>query len=128
MLFLVIYGILQWLYMMSIAAFLFAWVYIMRENNSAPIVDVQVTENGIQIQDTFYDYPQITNFAILYDQQVARILRIALRKWITPSIDIPLVSEEVNVSELKNFLLNYLSENTNAEFSKSDRVIQAMRL
>lgn len=52
----------------------------MRENNSAPMVDVQVTENGIQVQDTFYDYPQITNFAILYDQQIARILRIALRK------------------------------------------------
>ena len=126
-LFLVIYGIVQWLYMMSVVAFLFAWVYIMKENNAAPLTDVNVTENGIQVQDTFYEYSQIASFAILYDQEIAKMLRFSVKKWITSLIDIP-ITQDVNPAELRNILLKNISENPDAEFTKSDRMIQAMRL
>ena len=66
--------------MMSIVAFLFAGVYIMKENNAAPLIDVDVTDIGIQVQDTFYEYSQISSFAILYDQQVAKMLRFSVKK------------------------------------------------
>lgn len=125
--FLVIYGIVQWLYMMSVVAFLFAWVYIMKENNAAPLTDVNVTENGIQVQDTFYEYSQIASFAILYDQEIAKMLRFSVKKWITSLIDIP-ITQDVNPAELRNILLKNISENPDAEFTKSDRMIQAMRL
>lgn len=52
----------------------------MKENNASPLTDVDVTENGIQVQDTFYEYSQISSFAILYDQQVAKILRFSVKK------------------------------------------------
>jgi hypothetical protein len=126
-LFLVVYGIVEGLYMMSIVAFLFAWVYIMKENNSTPLTDVEVTENGIQVQSTFYPYAQIASFAILYDQGIARMLRCAMRKGITQIVDIPLTSD-VNPAELKKYLQAFVEENTNAEFTKSDRMIQAMKL
>lgn len=127
MLFLVVYGIVMQLYMMSVVAFLFAWVYIMKENNSAPLIDVDITEIGIQVQDTFYEYSQITSFAILYDQKVAKMLRFSVKKWITSLIDIPL-TQDVNPAELRNLLLQNITENPDAEFTRSDRMIQAMRL
>ena len=79
-LFLIIYGIYEELYMMSIVAFLFAGVYILKENNSAPLTDVQVTDTGIQIQTSFYDYSQFTSFAVLYDGSVATMLRLGMKK------------------------------------------------
>ena len=126
-LFLVIYGIIEWLYMMSIVAFLFAWVYIMKENNSAPITDVDVADTGIQVQETFYPYTDMNSFAIIYDGNAARMLRLWLKKGISTLIDIPLTSD-VNPAELKKFLIQYVTENEHAEFSKTDKMIQAMRL
>lgn len=41
---LVVYGILQQLYLMSVVAFLFTGVYLLMENNSAPITEVNITE------------------------------------------------------------------------------------
>ncbi len=99
----------------------------MKENNAAPLTDVDVTENGIQVQDTFYEYSQIASFAILYDQQVAKILRFSVKKWITSLIDIP-ITQDVNPAELRTILLKNIAENPDAEFTKSDRIIQAMRL
>ena len=96
--------------MMSVVAFLFAWVYIMKENNAAPLTDVNVTENGIQVQDTFYEYSQIASFAILYDQEIAKMLRFSVKKWITSLIDIP-ITQDVNPAELRNILLKNISEN-----------------
>jgi hypothetical protein len=66
--------------MMSIVAFLFAGVYIMKENNATPLTDVEVDENGIRVQQTFYPYSQIGSFAILYDHDVAKLLRCSMKK------------------------------------------------
>jgi hypothetical protein len=38
------------------------------------------------------------------------------------------MTQDVNPTELKNTLLTYIEENTNAELSNSDKIIQAMRL
>jgi hypothetical protein len=79
-LFFVIYGIVEGIYIMSVATFLFAGVYILKENNSAPLTDVQITDAGIQVESSFYDYGQFTSFAILYDGQIASILRLGMKK------------------------------------------------
>jgi hypothetical protein len=41
---LVVYGIVQQLYLMSVVAFLFTGVYLLMENNSAPTTEVNITE------------------------------------------------------------------------------------
>lgn len=124
---LAIYGITQGMYMMSIVVFLFAWVYILKENNSTPQMEVQVTSEGIQVHKTFYEYAKISKFAVLYDDGVARILRLTMKKWITAVIDIPL-TPDVNPIELRSILSEVIVEDTEAEFSGSDKIIQAMRL
>lgn len=46
---LVVYGIIEQLYLMSVVAFLFAGVYLLMENNSTPTTQVDVSERGIQV-------------------------------------------------------------------------------
>lgn len=77
---LVIYGITQQLYMMSIVVFLFAGVYMLRENNIEPVMEVTVTEQGIQVHNSFYEYAKISSFAILYDGTAAILLRLSMKK------------------------------------------------
>jgi hypothetical protein len=89
-LFFVVNGIITGAYLMSVAAFLFAGVYIMIENNSTPLTDVHVTENGIQVESTFYPYGDLVSFALVYEEQIPRLLRLSLRKGISTTIDIPL--------------------------------------
>lgn len=48
----------------------------MKENNSAPITDVDVADTGIQVQETFYPYTDMNSFAIIYDGNAARMLRL----------------------------------------------------
>lgn len=46
---LVVYGIVEQLYLMSVVAFLFAGVYLLMENNATPITSVDVSDRGIQV-------------------------------------------------------------------------------
>lgn len=112
---------------MSVAAFLFAGVYIMIENNSTPLSDVHVTEQGVQVESTFYPYADMLYFSLVYEEGIPRLLRLGMKKWITTLIDIPLTSD-VNPQVLRSFLLGYLEESDKTEFSKTDKVIRAMRL
>ncbi len=124
---LVAYGITQWLYLMSIVAFLFAWVYILIENNSLPATTVTIDEGSIVVWPTKFDYNSIEKFALIAIGWVPTFLRLTVKKRIGSSIDIPL-TQDVNPVELKNILLKYLTEDTNATLSNSDAIIHAMRL
>jgi MFS superfamily sulfate permease-like transporter len=46
---LVVYGIVEGIYIMSVVSFLFAGVYILMENNSNPITRVDIDEAGIHV-------------------------------------------------------------------------------
>lgn len=46
---LVVYGIVEKIYIMSVVSFLFAGVYLLMENNSLPVTQVDFLERGIQV-------------------------------------------------------------------------------
>jgi hypothetical protein len=125
--FLIIYGIWEEIYLLSVVTFLFSGVYLLIENNSTPLVTVDITEHGINISSVFYEYSQISSFALIYEGQVARVLRIGVKKGLTSTIDIPFAFD-LNAREVREYLLSFIPEDTEAQFTKSDRVIQAMGL
>lgn len=125
--FFVIYGIFEGLYLMSIVAFLFAGVYILIENNAAPTVTVLVNDRLIQVGSALYELDKISKFSILSRDGIPAILRIWIKKSITPNMDIPLTSE-VDGYALKDFLVQYIEYDSEAEFTKSDRIIEVMGL
>jgi hypothetical protein len=121
------YGIYDWLYLMSIVAFLFAGVYVLMENNSAPMTSVEIDEQSIRVGGSVYELKDIEKFAVISIANIPAFLRIFPRKKLSPVIDIPL-SHDVNPVELKNFLAGYIEEDKNATLSNSDAIIHAMRL
>ncbi len=126
-LFFVLYGIYEGIYIMSVVAFLFAGVYILMENNATPVTSVIVNENFIQVDTTKYDLSMIDKFTMLSNDGVYVMLRLFVKKSLSATVDIPLTSE-VDAYGLKSFLELYLTFDANADWWRGDRIIHAMKL
>lgn len=126
-LFLIIYGITEGMYLMSIASFLFAGVYVLLENNSNPIIEVKIDDHAIRVNTDVFEFSQIQKFAILSHENVPVLLRIFLKKSFSPVVDIPFTTE-VDAYAIKDFLTQYIEIDDTAELSKSDHLINIMKL
>lgn len=124
---LVIYGIVEGIYIMSVVSFLFAGVYILMENNSSPITQVEVTSAGIKVDATFYDYGSLAKYAIVYVGEQPLYLRLTPHKKLSTIVDVPL-TEDVDSVELRAYLGSHLEEEKDVKFSNSDALIHVMRL
>lgn len=124
---LVVYGIVEGLYLMSVVSFLFAGVYLLMENNSTPVLQVNVTERGIQVGGSFYDYSQFSRFAMISIADVPTFIRLYPVRKLSPLIDIPL-SPEVSPVDLRAYLATVMEEEHNNTISNADALIHAMKL
>lgn len=124
---LVIYGIVEWLYLMSIVVFLFSGVYLLMENNSTPITQVDITDRGIQVGGSFYQYSQFSKFAMISIADAPSFIRFYPIRTLSPVIDIPL-SPEVDSTELRGYLSGIMQEEKNNTLSNADALIHAMKL
>ncbi len=124
---LVVYGIIEWLYLMSVVAFLFAGVYLLMENNSTPITQVYMTERGIQVAESFYEYSAFARFAIISIANVPAFIRLYPSRKLAAIIDIPL-SHEVDIAPIRDYLATVMQEEKNNSATHADTLIHAMRL
>ena len=124
---LVVYGVVEGIYIMSVVVFLFAWVYLLMENNSAPTMQVDVTERGIQVWGSFYEYSAFSRFAMVTMADVPSFIRLYPIRKLAPIIDIPL-SSGVNSVELRDYLSSIMEEEHNNTISNADALIHAMKL
>ncbi|MBX9809082.1 hypothetical protein K2X92_01705 [Candidatus Gracilibacteria bacterium] len=124
---LVVYGIVQQLYLMSVVAFLFTGVYLLMENNSAPTTEVNISEQGIHVGGSYYDYINYSRFSMISIGNVPSFIRLYPTKKIAALIDIPL-SSEVNPMEIRKFLQSVMEEDSNNTISNADALIHAMKL
>ncbi|MDD2487685.1 MAG: hypothetical protein PHS92_04940 [Candidatus Gracilibacteria bacterium] len=123
----IIWGFIIGLYIMSIVIFIFAGVYILVENNSPSTIDIFVDENGIQIGETFYDYPKIETFSIMYNKNKPVYLRLKLRTSGFKLIDIPF-DGKVNTASLRAYLIDYINEDEKGEITGMDKLIGYLKL
>ena len=126
-LFLVIYGIFEGMYLMSVVAFLFAGVYILMENNATPVTTVSIDEHAIVVGGTSYDFSNIEKFTLLKNENDYVLLRFFLKKSLSQVIDIPL-TEAVDAYGLREFLAARITLDSEADWNRSDRLIHAMKL
>ncbi|EKE26801.1 MAG: hypothetical protein ACD_4C00142G0005 [uncultured bacterium (gcode 4)] len=124
---LIIWWFIMGLYIMSIVIFIFAWVYILIENNSPEIIDIEINENWINVWETFYDFPKIETFSIIYNKNIPAFLRLKLRTRWFKILDIPF-DKSLNVASLRAFLLDYLNEDEKWEINTMDRLIDYLKL
>lgn len=124
---LVIYGIVQGLYLMSIVSFLFAGVYLLMENNASPTTTVSIDDTGIQVGGSFYGYTQFARFSIVSIAETPAFVRLYPARRLSPIIDIPLAGE-VDVVVLREYLSSRIEEEKNNTLSNADALIHAMKL
>lgn len=115
---LVIYGIISSMYLLSVVSVLFAWVFLLIENNSLPTTTFSIDDTMLRIDNESYGWEMFSSFAIITLWE-KKILKIFTNKKLSPPFDIPL-SPEVNPLELRNFLSQFLIENPNANIGKWD--------
>lgn len=124
---LVLYGISQWIWIMSVVVLLFAWVYMLHENNSPPTLRAEITDTGINTGNVFYEYARISSFTIIYTENVAHTLRIHVIKNIPPVCDIVLPLD-MNIAELRAYLSTQIAEDPTEKFTFSDYLVRFLRL
>jgi hypothetical protein len=124
---LVVYGIVQGLYLMSVVSFLFAGVYLLMENNSTPTTAVEITDAGIQVGGSFYGYTQFARFSIVSIADTPAFVRLYPNKRLSPIIDIPFAGG-VDIGDLRAYLSSHIEEEKNNTLSNADALIHAMKL
>jgi hypothetical protein len=108
-------GALLLLYAVFTANFLFAVIILMigiisiissfKTPDKIPVV---VTSTGVIIGDTYYDYPVLKNFSILYNPPEVKYLYIDFHSMTRPLLTIPL--EQVDPNIVRESLLPFVIE------------------
>lgn len=123
----VIWWIFTGLYMMSIVVIIAFWVYMLIENNSPDIIKIEIDDNWILVWDNFYDYPKIESFWIIYNKNIPVYLRLRLNTKGFKILDIVL-DKNLNTSQIRAFLLQYISEDEKNELSSMDKIVDYLKL
>ncbi|HBK34076.1 TPA: hypothetical protein DEP34_00470 [Candidatus Uhrbacteria bacterium] len=72
-------------------------------------LDIIITNTGLIVGDTYYDYPAIKDFSVVYDPPDVKYLYVDFRSTWQPLVSIPL--EDVDPNQVRAHLLPYCAEN-----------------
>ncbi len=123
---LVIWWFLTRQYVMSFLIILISWISFFIDNNTPDQVNVDINSLWIKINNSFYDYPKIHSYTIIYDWWSAVLLRIALKKRWMKFLDLNI---DNNIAyDLKQILPNFINEDENQELSFTDKLIKFLKL
>lgn len=89
-------------------------VFLTMHNRSEPrLMELKITEDGILLNDIFYNYSDFKNFAIIYRPSEVKNLYFEFKGTFRPRLTIPL--EDQNPNKLRNILLEHLEEDLERE-------------
>ena len=97
------------------------------ENNSIPVTSVEINERIVRVNNTIYEMDKIDRFGLLSSEWSYVMLRLFIKKWLAPIVDIPL-TPEVDSAWLKEFLSSILQFDAAADWTRTDKIINTMRL
>ena len=123
---LVIWGFLTKQYGMSFILLLITWIAYFVENNSEDQVNVNITELGITIWETFYEFTKIASYSFIYDHGNSIFLRLNLTKRGLRELNLN-VNNDIT-AELKRILPNFVEESWEWELSFTERMIHLLKL
>lgn len=124
---LIVWWFLSKQYWMSFVIIILIWLIFYVENNSNDLVKVQISETGIWIDNTFYDYSSIKSYTIIYENDNAILLRLSiLNKVWTRNIDV-WIDNNTSI-EIKNILDTFLEENWKEQLKFIEKAIRLLKL
>ena len=123
---LIVFWFLTKLYGMSIVLMLIVWLYFLLENNADESVQVDITELGISIQWSFYDYSRIESFRFIYDEAEAIYLRLSIRKSWVKHMNIRVDNDIVTI--IRPILSQFIQEDAKWDISTLEKIIHKLKL
>lgn len=123
---LAIWGFTTKQYAMSFVVILIAGMYIYTENNTEDEIEIWVTDLGIKVWDSFYDYSKIESYNMIYDGDLAKTLRLKLKTKGLGFLELEINNELA--SSLNDILPNYIEEDENSELTFVEKLIKILNL
>jgi hypothetical protein len=114
-------------YLLGIVVILFTGVYLLYDVNSHPIVHVSVGTTGISLEGDLFPYSQIQSFGIIRMNNQPFLLRLRTNSRTLGMLDV-FLDPTLDIESLRNFLLNAIPEDPNAELSMIDHILMSLRL
>jgi hypothetical protein len=121
-----IYSIITRNFLFGLITIIAALIVLMFHRSSNE-VEFKITEDGILVNDKFYDYKVIKNFYIIYVPPEVKTLYFEPKSFFSPRIPISL--EDQNPAEIREVLRQYLEEDLDREDEPvSDQTSRMLKL
>jgi len=127
MLTLIIMSFLLWAYPLGILGILFVGVYLLYETNTPDMTQVDLTKNGVLINQELYSYGKIREFGIIRITEWPIILRIVVKNHMINNLDM-FIDPKIDIDDMRLFLWSYIPENPQIRLSVIERLLLSLRL
>lgn len=106
----------------GVLVMMLTWVYLLYDTMSNKIIIVDIDSDGITLEWKKIRFDKIRTFSILETKNFPNILRINTSLRTLGSVDI-YITPDISLSELRNYLTEYIPENTHDELSLIDQIL-----
>jgi hypothetical protein len=118
----VLYGLYTQSYVTAITFIVFAAVYYYLQKEKPKMVNVGVSESGIQFGKHFFPYGNIKEFWIYYEPDLHSLnISIVKKVFSVVNIDVPL---DMPTSILRDYLLRYIPEVKDKQETLTENIIR----
>lgn len=122
----IIWGFITTQYGMSIVIMIVTWLFYFIEINADEIVRVKIAENGIFIQENFYDYSKITAYSYVYSGDEVVYMRIFLKN--SPIWTLSVRVNNESVMTLETILPSFIWEAQKQDLGMIDKISYFLKL
>lgn len=123
----ILYGILSGNFLFVFIVLLVAIILFLQKNQTPPLVQFAITDEGVVVGSRFYQYSEFKDFHLIYKPPEVKTLFLETKTALRPTLRISL--EDMNPLEVRSALLQFLPENTDAtEEPLSDRAARNFRI
>ena len=124
---LIAFCIWQQIYLLILIIAIFVVIYYLRDRKEPRSIRINITEDGVELDETYYEYASIKNFWIIYNPPNVKKLYFSFKSGLRPSFSISL--ENQNPLKVREMLLKYIPEDTDKEDeSLSDGLTRVLKL
>lgn len=110
---LVVWAIVTTNFLFALIIIMIAVIILTHHYNEPTMVEFQITEDGLQLGEHFYDFDELDTFWIIYEPPEVKKLYFQFKSWLRPRLSVSLLDK--NPLVIRNILLKYLEENLEEE-------------
>ncbi len=102
-------------------------IFIINQKRDPKMISFKISEEGIVVDETLYEWPEIKNFWIIYEPPKVKNLYFEFKSLLLPRLPIPL--QDQDPIKIREVLLDYIDEDIEREGEPiSDGISRTLKL